>query len=246
MLVSPPPTSYDLRFPMGPIPVRVNPLFWVLALVLGWDTVNLGLEYLLVWVFCVFVSILVHELGHAASFLYFGARPEIVLFSFGGLAIPDRPLRSRTQNVVTLLAGPGAGFVLLAIVLMSQYFFQWAITNDLTLYLFGFLRDINLYWGVLNLLPVWPLDGGQICRTLCQKYRRHDGVALSLKISIGLGGTLAVVSLMGSNGMFPGLFQAIPFLPRSIFGTMMFGVLAFQSWQALEQRNPWDDRPPWR
>jgi len=247
MLLSPAPTPYDLRFSLGPIPVRVHPLFWLLAMFLGWDTVNLGLGYLLVWVACVFVSILVHELGHAIAFLYFGARPQIVL-CFGGLAIPDRSLRSRPQNIVTLLAGPGAGFLLLASVLLSEEAFHWVrADNDLTIYLYGFLYNINLYWGILNLIPVWPLDGGQVSREVCQKYRRHDGAQLSLKISIAFGGTLAVLSLLGTRGMFPGLFETMPFLPRSTFGSIMFGLLAFESWQALQafdRNDRWDDRPP--
>lgn len=251
MLVNPTNTPYDLRFALGPIPVRVHPLFWLLAMVLGWDTVNLGLEYLLLWVACVFLSVLVHELGHALAYRYFGTRPEIVLYSFGGLAMADRPLRSRPQKIITLLAGPGAGFLLLGVVLLSDYVFEWArpSSDSLTLYLYAFLWHINLFWGLLNLLPVWPLDGGQICRELCTKYRRRDGVQLSLKISIGLGASLAVLALLGSKGMFPGLFAAIPFLPRSVFGAFLFGMLAFESWRTLQmesQYDRWDDRPPWR
>ena len=62
MLFQPPqPTPYDLRFSVAGIPVTVHPLFWLIALLLG----STG-DILLVpiWVGVIFVSILVHELGH--------------------------------------------------------------------------------------------------------------------------------------------------------------------------------------
>ena len=60
----PPPTQYDLRFAIAGIPVRVHPLFWLITILFGFSA---DLIQLLIWVFVVFVSILVHELGHASG-----------------------------------------------------------------------------------------------------------------------------------------------------------------------------------
>lgn len=57
-----PETPYDLRFQLLGMPVRVHPLFWLVAAMLGWRNENIPL--VLIWVGCVFVSILVHEYGH--------------------------------------------------------------------------------------------------------------------------------------------------------------------------------------
>ena len=83
------PTAYDLRFRLLGVPVRIHPLFWLVACLLGgpWLEGRWGAGYLLLWVACVFVSILVHELGHVLAGRAFGARGHILLYSFGGLAI---------------------------------------------------------------------------------------------------------------------------------------------------------------
>jgi len=61
------PTNYDLQFSLLGIPVRVIPRVWLLAALLGWNLINLGLIYVLVWVLIVFVSILAHELAHLSQ-----------------------------------------------------------------------------------------------------------------------------------------------------------------------------------
>ncbi|MGE3809434.1 MAG: peptidase, partial [Gemmataceae bacterium] len=79
------PTPYDLNFRLGSIPVRVNPWFWVISAILGFSAGReLGFEFLLAWIGCVFVSILIHELGHVGMGMVFGTRGHILLYSFGG------------------------------------------------------------------------------------------------------------------------------------------------------------------
>ena len=56
-------TQFDLKFRLLDVPVRIHPLFWVVAAVMGWRENEL--RVVLLWVLCVFVSILVHEYGHA-------------------------------------------------------------------------------------------------------------------------------------------------------------------------------------
>ncbi len=56
-------TPYDLRFRFLGVPVRIHPLFWLVAAVLGWHEKNVPMTAF--WVVCVLVSILVHEYGHA-------------------------------------------------------------------------------------------------------------------------------------------------------------------------------------
>ena len=82
----PPPTQYDLRFTVAGIPVRVHPLFWLIALLLGAAGDPLLLP---AWVLVIFVSILIHELGHALAFRRVGQDSRIVLHMAGGLTIPE-------------------------------------------------------------------------------------------------------------------------------------------------------------
>src|SRR5512147_2302977 len=82
----PPPTRYDLRFSIAGIPVTVHPLFWLIALLLGSSG---DLLLIPIWVAVVFISILIHELGHAFAFRRFGQRSQIILHFAGGLTVPQ-------------------------------------------------------------------------------------------------------------------------------------------------------------
>ncbi|MGZ6099268.1 MAG: site-2 protease family protein, partial [Myxococcaceae bacterium] len=101
-----------LRFRLGSIPVLVHPGHLLFALALGLSAVS-GSQPLapaavvVIWVALVFVSVLLHELGHALAFRAFGYRSSIQLLMFGGVTTPetDQPL-PWGKDVVTTLAGP--------------------------------------------------------------------------------------------------------------------------------------------
>jgi Zn-dependent protease len=243
---SPPPTRYDLRFSIAGIPIRVHPLFWLLTLLLGaaGDPVQL-----LIWVLVVFVSIVVHELGHAFAMRYFGQSSHIVLHFAGGLAIPDSvQWGSRWANValgpnqyiLISLAGPVAGFILAGLAIVGILLSGGSVG---TTWLFGLiplplnavlpfggrildilvtiLLWVNIFWGLINLLPVFPLDGGNVARNILVQLDPMNGVRKSLWVSVITGGFIALLALV--------------FL-RSIYMAFLFGLLAFQSYQSLQSR----------
>jgi len=107
-------------------------------------------------------SILVHELGHSIAFRRYGTESHIVVHLFGGYSSPDYPQRlSHREWVIISLAGPVAAFVLLGAP-------AWLLLNFgpwLHAYPFAIatvLVYFNVFWGALNLLPLWPLDGGRV------------------------------------------------------------------------------------
>ena len=113
-------TRYDLRFRLFGIPVHVTPWFWAAGVFLAWDLVS-GQRYdlLAIWLGCLFLSILVHEYGHAFCAELFGCLPEIYLYHFGGLAVFRPNSRfTTTRSVIVSFAGPAAGFVLYGLVLL--------------------------------------------------------------------------------------------------------------------------------
>src|SRR5690349_5678678 len=118
LMVDPTPTPYDLRFHVLGIPVRVHPLFWLVTVVMGWNALAEHVAFLFIWIGCVFVSILIHELGHVWMGQAFGSDGHIVLYSFGGLAIGSNQLEARWQRILVSFGGPLAGFVFLALVLV--------------------------------------------------------------------------------------------------------------------------------
>ncbi|MBS0261825.1 MAG: hypothetical protein JSS02_07695, partial [Planctomycetes bacterium] len=150
------PTPYDLRFSIFGIPVRVHPLFWVSAAAMGWDGDDP--RNTVIWIACVFISILVHELGHAMTANYFRWRPDIVLYMFGGYAsyVPTWQ-HSTGRAILVTAAGPLAGFFLFGVVIALDILLriqQVQISNYLQEAI-GRLEFINLWWGLVNLLPVY-------------------------------------------------------------------------------------------
>ncbi len=246
--LDPAPTRYDLCFRLLQIPVRVHPWFWVVAVLLG-DLRGPPVE-LLVWVAIVFVSILVHELGHALAMRAYGLRPRIVLYAFGGYATdaPEswswRVGTSRygrlapLQQIHILFAGPGAGFLLAAGTLVSiklsggdvafvgqlPIFWRYRLPVDnpedywLLYMAVSRLLFVNIWWGLINLLPVYPLDGGQIAQTICVALNPWRGLGVSLTISCAVGAAVAALAL----------------LQKEVFLAVLFGMLAWQSFQLLQ------------
>lgn len=78
---------------------------------------------------------------------------------------------------------------------------------------------INILWGLVNLLPIYPLDGGQISREVCQIGNPRGGIVLSLQISVAAAIAMAVFGLLFWN---------------SFYTALMFGYLAYMSFQILQ------------
>lgn len=248
MLAEPERTRYDLNFHLFGFPVRIHPWFWLVTLLFGSSALeNDRVQFFVAWIAVVFVSILVHELGHALAFRRFGSDSHIVLHAFGGLAVPWAAVRGRWRRILVSLAGPIAGFALFGIVYGSNYAFPWADPGASLLlrWLYNQLVFVNVAWGLLNLLPVWPLDGGQVCEEICSHFKPRTGRRLSLLISIVVAGTFCLYSLacmMANRQGGLDWLDAVPWwVPRgSLWSAILFGMLAVQSYQVL-QRIKWTE-----
>lgn len=247
-------TPLDLNFRAAGFPVRVTPWFWVTMALLGFPTMSdpaLGALALVLWVAAGFVSILVHELGHAVSARWFRAPSLIVLTAFGGYAqFYDRAPPSGWRRLVVSLMGPIAGFLLLGLVVVSQLSTDWMSLHP-ALERFGFFVGIQcLVWGLFNLLPVWPMDGGQALREVFHicGLRRPDPATHTVSIFV-IGLLVAFSALTYINPMHP-LLQWVPYTPSPIM-LIWFVLIGVQNWQMLQTYNSqrrWgdDDGEGWR
>lgn len=246
----PGPTRFDLRWTMFGTAVRVHPFFWLFSIFFEASALQIGFHFFLIAVACVFVSLLVHEFGHVWAGQYFGSHGRIVLHGFGGLAIGSNGLRERRERIIVSAAGPAAGFVfggamylarwmylLLSNPEMSRPFVQVAERAprfgrfDLEVHFaISELIFINIAWGIVNLFPVWPLDGGMISREVCEGTWPQDGLKRSLIISIAAGALAAVHFLLASRGVY-----LLPIPYGGVYAAILFGLLAFQSYQLLQQ-----------
>ena len=79
---APPPTRFDLCFSVAGFPIRVHPLFWLMTILFGASSGSPA--KLLGLVIAVFVSITIHELGHAFALRRYGQESQIILHLTGG------------------------------------------------------------------------------------------------------------------------------------------------------------------
>lgn len=152
-----------IRFRIFNIPVMVEPFFWITLAILGGalriDSRE-GMIYLLFFITAGFVSIMVHELGHALMAVKFGARTEIVLQAFGGYAAYSGVRMSRGQSAMITAAGP---LLQIALGLLALGFLYYGPQMPQNAQMFvGLIMWISLIWAILNLLPVLPMDGGRL------------------------------------------------------------------------------------
>ena len=150
-----------------------------------------GMRNALLWAPVIFISILIHELAHAAAIGAFGFGPSaIVLGGIGGVTINQRRAKP-WQDMLISAAGP-ASSLLLAFGLMQVRVPQDPFFRAIV----PFLVWSNVVWGIFNLMPVGPLDGASILRNFLRLFlSEKPAFVISIWTSIVVGVTLAVLGL---------------------------------------------------
>ena len=207
-----------LRFSIFGIPVLVQPFFWITLVILGGAlnaTTAADMFEIVLFALAGFISILIHELGHALTARKFGASSEITLQAFGGYAAYSGVRLTRPQSFAVTAAGPAIQILLGLAVLFSLPVLP-EISRNAWFFLMTLMR-ISLFWAVLNLLPVLPLDGGQMLNAALGPQR----------IRITLWVTIIVSALVGLL-----LFKRT----HSILFPVFLGMFAWQAFQALREQ----------
>jgi Zn-dependent protease len=170
-----------------------------------------------------FFIVLLHEFGHALACRQTGGRADqIVLWPLGGIAFVDPPRRAGAV-LWSIAAGPLVNVLLipvfyLALVVMAP------LANEMpnTFLLIYQVRQINLLLLIFNMLPVYPLDGGQILRAL-------------LWFPLGEIRSLQIASVLGLVGavVLAGLALLLGIMEPIWVGVMAFFLIsrAIAGWQ---------------
>jgi stage IV sporulation protein FB len=246
-------TPYDLRFRLLEIPVRVHPLFWIVMAVLGWEEHNLPMVVVWVACGFVSIlvheyghGLMSKIFGSSPSIVLWGMGG--LCYSQG-----ERQSLGQRLAVVLSGPAAGLGLYMLVMVATSASFGVTAsehvslseavlrITPNreilhsavqrfpggdegFTFQTYWFLIQINLLWSLFNLLPIWPLDGGQAAQILLSFYDRARGPRWGHIISLLFAGGLAIMALsQGSDNLFRALFLGY------------FAMINFQMLQSLHQ-----------
>ncbi|HEY0763911.1 MAG TPA: site-2 protease family protein [Pyrinomonadaceae bacterium] len=166
------------------IPIKIDPSFWVLSFFIA-SSRGLNLSLILEWLAVVFISVLFHELGHALIGRRFGLSPQITLYSMGGLTSwSDGRETSPPKDLAISLAGPAAGFLLGGICFVAGPTVLRAVPSELLTVAYQDLIWVNIGWGIFNLLPILPLDGGHVLLTLEQWLTKRKDQIISRSISL--------------------------------------------------------------
>ncbi|MBP5620734.1 MAG: hypothetical protein J6X44_01835 [Thermoguttaceae bacterium] len=226
-------SQFDWKFKIFGFPVRVMVSFWLICVFFSpflrgqngpW------LFGLLGWSAAVFLSILIHELGHAfAMRKVYGSTPTIDLgigrtssgaFVFGGLTTATGD-GAPIKRALTAAAGPiaeiTAAFALALLLIPLGFRFERttilgvipAISANVDSFRFfgslpliyltycfveGFVF-VGIVWGLFNLAPILPCDGGQILLSVLGQSLGTNGVRITLIVSIVLSAGLGYLFL---------------------------------------------------
>lgn len=215
-----------VHFTLFGIPVYIRPSFWVVLAIFGGALSISSVEDLIypaLFVIAGFIAILSHEMGHAlVGRRLGGGQQTIVLELFGGLTSSHGMQLTRGGRALMILAGPmmtlllgiislGLTWNIVAPVMTSYNLNFWdlaispftAALISPKLYILSCLIMIGEWWTILNLLPIYPLDGGQLIAQYIRSPRKVFMTGFITAILIGL------LSFQLFHGYFIPIFMAL-------------------------------------
>ncbi len=210
-------------FRVGRIPVHIDFLFVIIAMIWSWPYWRAGDVHMMsagfVLVVGIFLSILLHELGHAWAGRWFGVgTTAIELNGLGGLCYFDRSLpKSVFARSVIYLAGPFANLALWQLFGIAAAA-SGSAGGGLPYHVMSTLAFANLLLLIFNLLPAFPLDGGRVLEAWLSPF---VGGIWSMRV-------VATLGLIVTAGI------AYLAIPNQIFMMMMALLLAMHNWQVLQ------------
>ncbi|MCB9735928.1 MAG: hypothetical protein H6745_25350 [Deltaproteobacteria bacterium] len=217
-------------FSLGRIPVAATGGYLLIAAYFGYVYSYGSLALGAVAALCITLSLLVHEFGHALVARRLKLGPKVVLHGWGGLTFHGRA-ETNKHDAFIIAAGPFAGLLLSAAAFAGYSALPHMVPGVLlvrdgqypslgyALFALELLYEINLFWSLLNLVPVWPLDGGQLFRLLMLRFMK-PAKAERVTHVVGIG--LAIVGIL-----------VAALLWKSVFSAIIAASLLFENWRRV-------------
>lgn len=204
------------------IPVTIDPFFLIGILLLsaasgsGTTAIATGVA--------IGLFTLIHELGHALMARRFGAHSTITLsFLMGWASYSGRVRLSGFQRTMISLAGPMAqlGSAVVTLFVLRQWTDSGSLSIDTADALWTAVMWAGVLLAFLNLLPMWPLDGGHIVETVASKAFGRDLQPTVQRFTLGVCVGALVLSFVHAS-------SSIGFLDRSEFSLAKGSAVLFE------------------
>lgn len=213
-------------FSVGRIPIHLS--VWALLLI-AWIAFRLGDPLIgALMGLGALVSILIHELGHAVVADRYGLQPAVLIHALGGVTQHARAQTDK-QDAIIIAAGPIVQLAVGAVVLIAWLGAALVVPEIagnvyLASVLYAFLY-VSLFWGLINLAPMWPMDGGKLFR-LGLIHLLGLRPLLADQITHVTGVVLAVAAFLLFWSLIGGFILLV---------LIIFGMIAFQNIMALRR-----------
>jgi len=223
------------------------------------------LTFILVWILCALISVMIHELGHVITGRIFGQPGNITVTGLGGQAVGEYGELRPWQRILVVFMGPGAGFAFVALMVcfdpkywnMIVMWLEWPdwlkvnlfwIDNIDPLLRMGgsptydlawpILFFINLFVNIMNLLPIIPMDGGMIFKEVCCLISPSGGPKFAFISSFVLALGVTGYMLIVVLMKHEIITQPLPVYYPFVFPEItliMFAMMAYQCLQSYRQ-----------
>lgn len=220
-----------ISFTLFRVQVTIHPSLWVMLLLLSalFTGFSAGVPGVALFAVALFLCLLTHEMGHSlVGRCLGGGQPEIYLAWLGADSCNESARLTRTQGILMTAAGPLASLLPVLLVTIVLTFILGNPADALAV-LGGLLQgqipavfmemyppmvmvfalylvQISVWWSLLNLLPVFPLDGGQIMHGLMRSTQSMHRLSLAfacfLTFFFLILGSLWMVFVMGALALF--------------------------------------------
>jgi Zn-dependent protease len=177
---------------LGKTSIDLDISFLILA---GFFVINFydqkqGIQYALLWIPVLFLSVLLHELSHAGMIAAFGyGSSQVMLAGLGGVTLNKR-IAKPWHDMVISAAGPAASFL----IFLGAAALRNAVHDPMLTAFLPLLATANVAWGIFNLIPIAPLDGGGIVRNFFRIFLR-ERTAFVVAIWVGFVTGIGVIVL---------------------------------------------------
>lgn len=157
----------SLRFTLFGIPVSIEAFSWILLALLGGAfriSSSADVPPVLLFMVAGMICLIFHEMGHAlVGRKLMGGNPYVVIGGLGGVTVHPAMSATRWRYFFMVLAGPLAGLLPGIIALPLMMFYNG--DNEMVSMFFHWLLWVSIIWTILNLLPIFPLDGNKLLGT---------------------------------------------------------------------------------